>query len=80
VQTITIKARTDHDGLVKLEIPTNLADRDVEIVLVMQALEIKALDAMGYPVGYFEQTYGSFANEPLERDQPLDLDLRDDIE
>lgn len=71
MQTITLKARADQDGVVKLVIPTNLIDREIEIVLVMQPLTSEAVDAMGYPVGYFEQTYGSFADEPLERDQPL---------
>lgn len=28
-------------------------------------------DAMGYPIGYFESTSGSFANEPF--DLPVDL-------
>jgi hypothetical protein len=79
MQTITLKARADRDGLLKLEIPTNLADRDVEIVLVMHPLTAKPLDDMGYPVGYFEETYGMFADEPLERNQPLSPDVRDEI-
>jgi hypothetical protein len=80
MQTITMKARADRDGVVKLEIPTDLADREVEIVLVMQALDKEPLDDMGYPIGYFEETYGSFADEPLERKQPLQPDARDEIE
>ena len=28
--------------------------------------ETQAVDAMGYPMGYFEELVGSFANEPLE--------------
>lgn len=88
MQTITLKARADQNGVVKLVIPTNLADREIEIVLVMQplvpeavdAMESLALDEMGYPIGYFEQTYGSFADEPLERDQPLEAHLRDELE
>ena len=44
-----------------------MADRDVEIVLVMQPLTLEGLDEMGYPIGYFDETYGSFADEPLER-------------
>ncbi|MBZ0299850.1 MAG: hypothetical protein K8J31_08925 [Anaerolineae bacterium] len=71
MQTMTLKARSDHDGILKLEIPTNLPDSEVEIVLVMHAHASEALDEMGYPLGYFEETYGSFADEPLERNQPL---------
>ena len=47
MQTITLKARAGHDGVLKLEIPTDLADRELEIVLVMQPLGTEPLDAMG---------------------------------
>ena len=80
MQTITLKTRTDHNGMVKLEVPTDLADRELEIVLVMQPIADEVLDDMGYPVGYFEETYGSFANEPLERQQPPMPDVRDTLE
>jgi hypothetical protein len=80
VQTITLKTHADQDGLVKLVIPTNLAGREVEIVLVMQPLDADPVDTMGYPLGYFEDTYGMFADEPLERDQPLQPDTRDELE
>ena len=80
MQTITLKARADGDGVVKLEIPTDLANRDVEIVLVMQPLDGEPLDEMGYPIGYFEETYGMFEDEPLERNQPPHPDVRDELE
>ena len=70
MQTITLKARTDRDGVVKLEIPTDLGNREIEIVLVLNPLEPEPLDDMGYPIGYFEETYGMFADEPLKREQP----------
>ena len=34
-------------------------------------------DELGYPVGYFEATAGSFANEPLERPEQLPLEDRE---
>jgi len=80
MQTITLKARADSEGVVKLEIPTDLTNQDVEIVLVMQPLDADSLDSMGYPLGYFEETYGMFADEPLERNQPLVPDQRDSLE
>lgn len=79
MQTVTLKARTGSDGIVRLEVATELVDKDVEIVLVMQPVvdeSAEATDAMGYPIGYFDRTYGSFADEPLERDQPLCSDTR----
>lgn len=80
MQTIILKARADSDGVVKLEVPTGLTDQEIEIVLVMQPLDAEPVDEMGYPIGYFEETYGMFADEPLERNQPLDFDVRDEIE
>ena len=67
MQTITLKTRADSGGVVKLEVPTDLKDREVEIVLVIQPLDDEPLDDMGYPIGYFEATYGMFAEEPLSR-------------
>ena len=34
-------------------------------------------DAMGYPIGYFESTAGSFANEPLEPPSELPVEVRE---
>lgn len=80
METLRLTTRVGSDGLVKLEIPTDLTNQDVEIVVVMQPLEREALDAMGYPVGYFEETYGMFAADPLERNQPPQPDARDALE
>ncbi len=74
MQTITLKTHVDPNGVVRLEIPTDLADREVEIIVIMQPFNSEPHDAMGYPIGYFENTYGSFAHEPLERNQPTQVD------
>lgn len=80
MQTLNLKARTDKDGIVRLEIPTNRVDQDIEIVVVMQTTDDELLDEMGYPVGYFEDTYGMFADDPIARNQPLQTDMRDELE
>jgi hypothetical protein len=80
MQTITLKARPDADGVLRLEIPMSAIDQDVEIVLVMNPIPPKPLDEMGYPVGYFDATYGSLADDPIERNQPTTFDVRDEIE
>jgi len=84
MQTFTLKARADKDGVLRLEIPTNQADQELEIVLVMQTIHDatadEPVDVMGYPIGYFDETYGSMADDPIERNQPLKPDVRDEIE
>ena len=80
MQTLTMRARSGKDGIVRLEIPTDKADHNVEIVVVIQAIEDEPVDAMGYPLGYFEEAYGSFSDNPIERNQPPLPDLRDAFE
>lgn len=48
-----------------------------EVLALTGPLELPK-DAMGYPLGYFESTAGSFANEPLERPAPLPPEERED--
>ena len=36
-----------------------------------------ATDEHGYPLGHFERTYGSFADEPLERPSQGELEVRE---
>lgn len=80
MQTLTLKARTDKNGVMRLEIPTNLSERDIEIVVVMQTIDDEPLDTMGYPTDYFDETYGSMADDPIERNQPDMPDIRDRVE
>lgn len=80
MKTITLKARSDENGVVRLEVPTDICEKDLEIVLVLQTIDDEPVDDMGYPVGYFDETYGSLADDPIERNQPLYPDERDPIE
>ena len=84
MQTLTLKARADKDGILRLVILTDQADQELEIVVVMQsihhALTDESLDTMGYPLGYFDETYGCMADDPIERNQPLHPDGRDALE
>jgi hypothetical protein len=80
METIKITAHTDHTGTLKLEFPTSLPNQEVEVVVVLQPLEVIARDAMGWPVGFFERTYGAFADEPIERPAELPIDVRDSLE
>lgn len=53
----------------------NLLERAVRdaLALAQRRQQTAPLDALGYPLGYFEATAGSFADEPL--DPPSDLPL-----
>ena len=75
MQTITIRAHVGQDGVLKLEVPVGLADADIEVVVVVQPLRPHQTDggesgqtqAPAWPAGFFEETYGAFADEPFTR-------------
>jgi hypothetical protein len=37
-------------------------------------------EARGWPPGFFERTYGSLADDPMERPSQGDYEIRDEIE
>jgi hypothetical protein len=53
------------------------AVRDALALAERRAAAIGSTDALGYPLGYFEATAGSFANEPLEASQELPMQTRE---
>ncbi|MAS35694.1 MAG: hypothetical protein CL610_16915 [Anaerolineaceae bacterium] len=80
MNTIKLKAHTGPDGLLKFEIPTT-PNQEFEIVLVLQAVQAQAaVDDLGWPVGFFEETYGSLADDPIELGPELPPAARDAIE
>ncbi|MBE2270993.1 MAG: hypothetical protein IAE80_22340 [Anaerolinea sp.] len=72
MQTIKFDARVGEDGILKLEVPLDLADADLEVLVVVQRKEKRA-----WPEGYFERTAGSLADNPLERPPQGDYEERD---
>jgi hypothetical protein len=81
MQKITLKAHTNQEGWVRLDVPTELPDSDVEIVIVVRLKRPTSdpTDTTEYSISYFEDTYGSFKDDPLERNQPILPDQRDEI-
>jgi hypothetical protein len=49
----------------------------VREVLALTGAKEEPKDELGYPVGYFEATAGSFAQEPLERPAALPFEKRE---
>jgi hypothetical protein len=51
--------------------------RDAVALAGKRAATASPSDEMGYPVGYFAATAGSFESEPLERSADLPLESRE---
>ena len=74
MQTIKLDARVGRDGILKLELPLEVSNTDLEVLVVVQQKE-----KSGWPPGYFERTAGSLADDPLERPAQGKYEERDSL-
>ena len=74
--TIPVKTRLEPDGSLNLHVPTNLPASDVDVLIVLQPVQPQTA---AWPAGFFEQTYGSFAEHPLERASQGTFERRSDL-
>lgn len=73
--SIQTRAHIGADGKLAVEVPTDLHETDVEVMLVVQPVpnghrspeQESTPESRGWPPGFFEETYGSLRDDPLER-------------
>ena len=63
------------DAMLDLRLSTGLPESDVEVVVVIQPTE--ALSA--WPAGFFESTFGAFAEHPIERPPQGECEIRETL-
>jgi hypothetical protein len=62
--TIPIKTRLKADGTLDLRVPTGLPESEVEVLVILQPV----VEPTGFwPEGFFDSTFGAFADYCLER-------------
>ncbi len=74
--SIQTKARVAADGTLTVQVPTDLPETDVDVMLVVQPVA-GSPEALGWPPGFFEETAGSWQGKPLERAPQGDLEVRE---
>ena len=71
---ISIQTRTHVgvDGTLSVQVPTTLREMDVDVMLIVQPIpdSSPSLEEMDWPPGFFEETFGCLADDPIERLPP----------
>lgn len=80
METLKVRTHVGDDGLLKLELSTSITNRDMDVVVVMQPVSDAMTDALGWPVGFFERTYGALADYPLDEPTAIVWAKRDEVE
>ncbi len=65
-------------------IPKELRNRDIEITIVplnekAENNEAVEVDKNGYPIGFFEETAGALADDPIERAPQGEIEMREEL-
>lgn len=80
MQSFSLRAHVDEDGILKMELPTNLSDTDVEVVIVFHPVKTTTGKVHpSWPEGFFEKTAGSIPDFP-DRASQGEYEVRDDLE
>ncbi|NWJ95839.1 MAG: hypothetical protein HXX20_08665 [Chloroflexi bacterium] len=83
MQTIKLQAHIGIDGILRLELPLGLAETDLEVLVIVQPMRSIAVltetEKLGWPPGFFEQTYGSLRDETLIREPQGEYEVREEL-
>lgn len=80
MHSIQVTAHVDENGILKLRMPDELANSDVELVLVFQPRRTaQPAEARGWPPGFFEETAGSIPDFP-DIEYEGDFEKRESLE
>lgn len=83
MQSVTVRSHVGSDGVLNLQIPVELKDVDVEVVVTMKPLETSDLEtiaqANGWPPGFFTNVIGAWKGDPPVREPQGDYPERDEL-
>lgn len=68
-KTITVHSHVGEDGILHLAVPVGMQEMDLEVTVTVQAVERgeDTPETLGWSPGFFEETFGAWAGEPLTR-------------
>ena len=82
MRSILIRSRVGADGVLHLDIPSGLADTDVEVAVILQPVNQPAPgtgEDLGWSSGFFESVVGSWQGEPLTREFEGEYETREKL-
>ena len=84
-----LRQRADAEGTLTITVPTKLRDAELDVLVVLQPVPLddpntsstSASDPEhGWPAGFFEETYGSLAADPIQRLPQGELERRETLQ
>ncbi|NDJ25579.1 hypothetical protein GS682_28995 [Nostoc sp. B(2019)] len=83
MQSIKLCSHVGADGILHLNIPVGITDKEIEVMVIDQQLEpsaqTKTPEELGWSPGFFEKTYGICQDDPIVIDSEGDFEVREEI-
>jgi len=76
--SISLRGHVRADGTLQLQIPTKLSETAVEVTIMLRSVNAEGAESkkIVWPEGYFERTFGSLRNNPINYEPPPDFEGR----
>ncbi|CAC5344003.1 MULTISPECIES: hypothetical protein [Planktothrix] len=78
MQSIQFKGRIGKDGILRVQMPAEFKDRDLEAIVIFQAAS-ENLKHENWQPGFFEEVIGGWVGEPLVRENQGQYEIRENL-
>lgn len=84
MKSMQLTSRVGKDGILKIQMPVDITDQEVDVVVVVQPRlkfepGVDMLEARGWPPGFFEKTAGAWQGDPLTRPPQGKYEIRGEL-
>ena len=80
MRSILIRSRVGADGILHLDVPSDLVETDVEVMVILQPTrqsDLGRTEELGWPPGFFENVVGGWQGERLKRECEGECEARE---
>lgn len=75
MQSIQLTTHIGEDGILQVQMPSEMKDTDLEVMIIFQPL----LKKREWQPGFFEEVIGGWEGEPLVREEQGDYEDREQL-
>lgn len=83
MKSIKTRSLVGNDGILHLDIPVGVQDKEFEVMVIYQPIEsstgTKTPEELGWLPGFFEEVIGGWVGEPLVREPQGEYETREQM-
>ncbi|MBE9130005.1 MULTISPECIES: hypothetical protein [unclassified Coleofasciculus] len=83
MKSIKTRSHVGNDGILHLDIPVGVQDKEFEVMVIYQPIEssrgVKTPLELGWLPGFFEEVIGGWVGEPLVREPQGEYETREQM-